>query len=394
MPRLSFRVRLFLALLLVSAIPLAVATIAGISVARKTQDLQAAGQFDATIRTWRTAREEFAHSLGLSPGTQLAIARHDSALAEYAKLKDQSIGAAASLKQNSKGLLAVLTIVMLLIVAITGTVLSGGFSGPLEEVLDWTRRIRRREPLPVSDSTRGPAEFATLREALRDMQSGLEQARAGELEAERLRAFSEVARRVAHEMKNPLTPIRLAVLQLSRTASPETREVLDVIAVESARLEVMAREFAELGRLPEGVAAPVDLPELLDDLLKSTVPESMVRRLEVGEGVTPITGYYDPLRRAYSNLLRNAVEACHSRGSIVVSITRADGTIEVSVADNGPGITFDRREVIFQPYYTEKGDGTGLGLTIVRQTLEQHKGSVTVSETPGGGATFMTRIPA
>jgi signal transduction histidine kinase len=248
--------------------------------------------------------------------------------------------------------------------------------------------------LPIKESSRGPAEFATLREALRDMQRGLEQARAGELEAERLRAFSEVARRVAHEMKNPLTPIRLAVLQLSRSASPETREVLDVIAVESARLEAMAREFAELGRLPEGVAAPVDLPELLDDLLKSTVPETMVRRLEVGDGVTPVIGYYDPLRRAFSNLLRNAVEACHGRGEIIVTVRRLDGEIEVRVADNGPGILADRREVIFQPYYTEKGDGTGLGLTIVRQTIEQHHGSVTVSDTPGGGATFMTRIPA
>jgi len=394
MPRLSFRVRLFLALLLVSAIPLAVATVAGILVSYRTQNLQAANQLGAISSTWTTLQRELSHTNFLSPGAQLAAQRHELALVEYARLRNQSVAAAANLKAISAWVLAVITIIMLLIVAITGTVLSGGLSGPLEEVLDWTRRIRRREPLPVSDSTRGPAEFATLREALRDMQSCLEQARAGELEAERLRAFSEVARRVAHEMKNPLTPIRLAVMQLSRTASPETREVLDVIAVESARLEVMAREFAELGRLPEGVVAPVDLPELLDDLLKSTVPESMARRLEVGEGVTPITGHYDPLRRAYSNLLRNAVEACHGRGTIEVTIRRVDGAIEIAVADNGPGIAFDRREVIFQPYYTEKGDGTGLGLTIVRQTLEQLKGSVHVTETPGGGATFTTRIPA
>jgi signal transduction histidine kinase len=283
---------------------------------------------------------------------------------------------------------------MLLIVALTGTVLSAGFSGPLEEVVDWTRRIRRGEPLPAPGNGRGPAEFATLREALREMQRGLEQARAGELEAERLRAFSEVARRVAHEMKNPLTPIRLAVLQLSRSATPEAKEMLDVIAVESGRLEAMAREFAELGRLPEGVAAPVDLAELLDDLLKSAVPESMARRLDVGQGVGPVHGFYDPLRRAFSNLIRNAVEACHGRGEIAVQIERVGPSIEVRVADNGPGIAADRRDVIFQPYYTEKGDGTGLGLTIVRQTLEQHHGSVAVSETPGGGATFLARIPA
>ncbi len=394
MPRLSFRVRLFLALLLVSAIPLSLAVVAGLWGSNLIVNVQAAGYLEGATRTWRTAREELAHTSGLSAGATYAIARHDSALNAFATNQSISVAMATTLRNQSGRVFTVLSIGMLLIVALTGTLLSGGFSGPLEEVLDWTRRIRRGEPLPEQDSTKGAAEFATLRAGLRDMQHGLNQARAAELEAERLRAFSEVARRVAHEMKNPLTPIRLAVLQLSRTATPDAKEMLDVIAVESARLEAMAREFAELGRLPEGVAAPVELPELLDDLLKSTVPDSMVRRLEVGEGVTPISGFYDPLRRAFSNLLRNAVEACHGQGEIVVSVERMDDTIQVRVSDNGPGITPDRREMIFHPYYTEKGDGTGLGLTIVRQTFEQHHGSVSVTETPGGGATFLTRIPA
>ena len=214
------------------------------------------------------------------------------------------------------------------------------------------------------------------------------------LEAERLRAFGEVARRVAHEMKNPLTPIRLAVAQMARRASPEFREELDVIAVESARLEAMAREFAELGRLPEGVAAPVDLGELLDDLLRSTVPATMTRTFRGAPDVATVVGYYDPLRRAFSNIVRNAVEACHGTGTIDVQLRQVDGRVEVAVCDNGPGIAPERREMIFQPYYTEKGDGTGLGLTIVRQTIEQHGGTIAVTETPGGGATFVVRLPA
>ena len=182
-------------------------------------------------------------------------------------------------------------------------------------MVDWTGRIQRHEALDTdTPDDRGIPEFAELRAALRNLAHGLDQARDAELEAERLRAFGEVARRVAHEMKNPLTPIRLAVSQLSRNASPETREVLDVIAVESARLEAMAREFAELGRLPEGIAAPVDLRELIDDLLRSTVPDSMLRQFIAESDVPEISGYYDPLRRAFSNVFRNAVDACQWRG--------------------------------------------------------------------------------
>jgi signal transduction histidine kinase len=237
-------------------------------------------------------------------------------------------------------------------------------------------------------------ELITLQRSLYDLQQGLEQARAAELEAERLRAFGEVARRVAHEMKNPLTPIRLAVRQLSRRAPADMQVELEVIATESARLEAMARDFAELGRLPEGIAAPVDLCELLEDLLKNAVPDGMTRELRAPPTGLSIDGHYDPLRRAFSNVLRNAVEACKGDGTIVVAVAREDGLIRVAVSDNGPGIPAERRELIFQPYYTEKGGGTGLGLAIVRQTIEQHRGSIVVTDTAGGGATFLVQFPA
>ncbi|MEP6591669.1 MAG: ATP-binding protein, partial [Gemmatimonadota bacterium] len=100
------------------------------------------------------------------------------------------------------------------------------------------------------------------------------------------------------------------------------------------------------------------------------------------------------LRRAFSNVLRNAVEACRGAGTIVVELRRRGDVIEVQLSDDGPGIAAEKREQIFQPYYTEKGDGTGLGLAIVRQTIEQHRGTIAVADTPGGGATFLVRFPA
>jgi two-component system nitrogen regulation sensor histidine kinase NtrY len=202
-----------------------------------------------------------------------------------------------------------------------------------------------------------------------------------------------VARRVAHEMKNPLTPIRLAVRQLSKRAAPEMQVELEVIAAESARLEAMARDFAELGRLPEGIAAPVDLSELLQELLQNTVPDGMQREFRSDEAGVSIEGFYDPLRRAFSNLLRNAVEACKGSGNIAIRIRRDGGQIAITLSDNGPGITPERRELIFQPYYSGKADGTGLGLAIVKQTIEQHHGAISVDDTPGGGATFLVQFP-
>jgi signal transduction histidine kinase len=120
----------------------------------------------------------------------------------------------------------------------------------------------------------------------------------------------------------------------------------------------------------------------------------MARELDAKAPAMTIEGYYDPLRRAFSNVLRNAVEACRGQGAIRVTLERQDGRIRVAVSDNGPGIPPDKRERIFQPYYTEKGGGTGLGLAIVRQTIEQHHGTIVVTDTPGGGATFLAQFPA
>src|SRR5690606_37206912 len=132
--------------------------------------------------------------------------------------------------------------------------------------------------------------------------------------------------------------------------------------------------------------------ELLDEMLRATVPVEMTREYEGPTEPLVITAHYDPIRRAFSNLLRNAVEACGGHGTVRVTLAARDGTVEVAIADTGPGVALADRERIFQPYYTDKRDGTGLGLAIVRQTIEQHQGSITVADTPGGGATFLVRL--
>jgi signal transduction histidine kinase len=236
-----------------------------------------------------------------------------------------------------------------------------------------------------------------LRLALRDMARTLDTARAQDLEAERLRAFREVARRVAHEIKNPLTSMRIAVDQLQRTDAPSpgrTAMAIDVLSSETDRLERLARDFADFGRLPEGPTSEVDVVELLLELGHSAVPDSVVVRVTPNGGRRTIQGHYEPLRRAFSNLFRNAAEAMGGRGTIDVAVAGEGRGMVVTVADHGSGIPPELRSRVFEPYMTTKHDGTGLGLALVRQTVGAHHGTIAVSETPGGGATFTLVFPA
>ncbi|HVH08995.1 MAG TPA: HAMP domain-containing sensor histidine kinase [Gemmatimonadales bacterium] len=275
--------------------------------------------------------------------------------------------------------------------------LSRQLSRPMDELVGWTRLIRRRLPLPVGPASRGAPEFEALRQALRELATALDDAREHELEAERLRAFREVARRVAHEIKNPLTAMRIAVDQLGRAgvhAEPRAAVAVDVLAAETERLEHLAKEFAEFGRLPEGPKSEVDLVDLLADLAKTAVPPEVAVAVRANGEPCRVLGHYDPLRRAFANLLRNAAEAMQGHGVIDVAVRR-DGTgVLVAIADHGPGIPDELRQQVFEPYFTTKADGTGLGLALVRQTIEAHNGAITVGETPGGGATFSVTLSA
>jgi len=271
--------------------------------------------------------------------------------------------------------------------------LSRQLSRPIEELIGWTGHIRRMEPLPPDHPRRGAPEFAALRTALREMAAGLDRARAREREAERLRAFRETARQVAHEMRNPLTPIRLAVAQLSRSPAPGQREAIEVLASEADRLEQLAREFTEFGRLPEGPAAAVDIAELLEELARTSVPAAMRVQLSIDPATPTLMGHYDPLRRAFSNILRNAVEACDGQGELgVTARPSGDGGVTLEFRDRGPGIPPALADRIFEPYCSGKSGGTGLGLALAKQTVEMHRGTIEASTTPGGGATFTVRM--
>ncbi len=388
---LPFRQRIFIILVALTAVPTALAVV-GWALAVRTVAPSAGA---------RVALEDMAASARLmvdrmdtthlSPRERAAFREHLEQLSNSVTLARR---AETYLRYYAGGFAAVVFVlgafVVIAAVRLAGH-LSRQLSRPIDELVGWTRLIRRRMPLPAGLPTRGAPEFEALRQALRELAMALDAARERELEAERLRAFREVARRVAHEIKNPLTAMRIAVDQLERTGGqPDSRTVtaLEVMGAETERLERLAKEFSDFGRLPEGPKSEVDLVDLLMDLGRSAVSGEVEVSVRTNGEPCRLLGYYEPLRRAFANLLRNASEAMGGRGSIDVGVSR-DGTgLVVTIADHGPGIPDELRQRVFEPHFTTKADGTGLGLALVRQTIEAHSGTISVAETPGGGATF------
>jgi signal transduction histidine kinase len=241
---------------------------------------------------------------------------------------------------------------------------------------------------------------------MRDMSAQIEIARVKALEAERASALRETARQVAHELKNPLTPIRFAIDRLRRDAPPQLAETVEVLAIESERLENMARSFAQFGRLPEGPAAEVDVGELARYAARSTTPQSTTASdngdgvhidVDVADDVPMVHGHHDALARALTNVMLNAVDACRNGGRVGVRVRRTDldgrDSVEIAVSDTGCGIPRDQLARIWEPYITTKPGGTGLGLAITRQTVLAHDGRVFADSVVGSGTEVRLVLP-
>jgi nitrogen fixation/metabolism regulation signal transduction histidine kinase len=393
---LAFRRRIFLILVLMTAVPTVLAVAGWVLSVRRL--LPAAGARASTERVAATARAllDGVDTLHLSVRERALLRQH---LDEVSASVSLARRAETFLRYYTGGFAVVILLlgaaVLYAAVKLAGH-LSRQLSRPIDELVGWTQLIRHNEALPGGGSSRGAPEFEALRQALRELAAALATARERELEAERLRAFREVARRVAHEIKNPLTSMRIAVDTLER---PDGRTAgrsdiaIQVLAAETDRLDRLAKEFAEFGRLPEGPQSEVDIVELLEELGRTGVPEEVRVTVRANGGPRMLMGHYEPLRRAFSNIYRNASEAMKGRGAIDVTVTGDGAGLAITIADHGPGIPVEYHQRVFEPYFTTKDDGTGLGLALVRVTLEAHRGTISVVETPGGGATFSIVFP-
>lgn len=396
--RVGFRGRLFLILLGFAVIPSILISLAWSATGSFVLPLAGAtAAWDSIAITGEQAIAA-ARSAGLNDAQRRALDLHDKTLRQSVL---QSRRAAFLFREAAKQLAIASLVVVLIIGVIASRVaghLSRNLSRPLQELVGWTERIGRGEPLPTTPPRRGAPEFEVLRRRMRVMASELELGRARALEAERSAALRESARQVAHELKNPLTPIRFAVERLQRDAPPELAETVEVLTVESQRLEAMARSFAQFGRLPEGPRADVDLGEMVRYTARATIPPDVAVHVEIDDDVPMIKGHHDALARALSNVMLNAVDACKSGGGQVGVRVRAlnggdTSAVELTVSDNGCGIPPEQLARIWDPYVTSKPGGTGLGLAIARQTVLAHDGSVFAESDIGTGTQIRFVLP-
>jgi signal transduction histidine kinase len=217
----------------------------------------------------------------------------------------------------------------------------------------------------------------------------------------RLAAWAEMARIIAHEIKNPLTPIRLSVEHLRevwRRGAPDFERVLEECATNVLRqteeLRRAAAEFADYARLPEAQLAETDLARLLADSAAAYAGAPGVRWSVRADPDLVAVGDRRLLSRVFANLVGNAVEALGGRGGeIRLSARRADGRAFLSVEDSGPGVAPETLSRLFEPYFSSKSGGTGLGLAIAKKIVEEHRGTISAENLPQGGFRVTFDLP-
>jgi signal transduction histidine kinase len=288
---------------------------------------------------------------------------------------------------------------VVLVATAGGIFLARRFTARIARLVAVTRTVAAGD-LGARVQVGGRDELTERAGAFNRMVEDIERDRQQILYLQRIGAWQDVARRLAHEIKNPLTPIQLAVQELlSSYQGDDARhrkmlaDTAEIVGEEIASLRRLVDAFSALGRLPPAEPRPLDLAVVADDLGKDP---QWSGKLAVEPPAAPVTVSGDRLllRRLLANLVENGVHA----GERVVLSWRADpaaGVARVTIDDQGPGVSDKERERIFEPYVTSKETGTGLGLAIAKKIALDHRGDLSVSpeRAPTGGARFILSVP-
>ncbi|ACL64544.1 histidine kinase [Anaeromyxobacter dehalogenans 2CP-1] len=276
-------------------------------------------------------------------------------------------------------------------------------------VSDLVRAVRRLAAGDLAvqvDPGRHVDEVAGLARAFNAMVREVRESRDRIVYLEKISGWQEVARRLAHEIKNPLTPMQLAFQQLEARwkatpgGDPAFGRLLadagEIVREEIGTLQRLVEEFSGFAKLPQVRPEPSDLGEFVEEFVRTSPQIAEAADVDVvrASPSCPVGLDRALMRRVLANLCANAVEAARpGRARIHLGVARTRDRAVLTVADEGPGIERDLRERIFDPYFTTKGTGTGLGLAIVKKIVLQHGGEIQAGERPGGGASFTVALP-
>ena len=296
------------------------------------------------------------------------------------------------------GIFAALGLILLGI----GALFAARVAQPILELIRATERVAKgtlttRVPVTRED------EIGDLMTAFNTMTHELERSREIVAQTERELAWKEMARQVAHEIKNPLTPMKLSVQHLEHAHeakdpnfNPIFRRVIRTLREQIDVLTRIATEFAHFGAMPRRRWGAVDIRKVADSAVALFDAErSRIRFIiDVPKDLPRVHSDEEELRRAFVNLLRNATQAIEGWGVIVISARTDQGMVNIRVRDTGYGMSEETLKRVFDPNFSTKTSGMGLGLAIVKKTITDMSGTIRVDSTPGRGTTFFIELPA
>jgi nitrogen fixation/metabolism regulation signal transduction histidine kinase len=291
-------------------------------------------------------------------------------------------------------------------------VASGGIF--LGIALSWWATTRITKPVQrLADSARKVAagdwaatvevatadEIGQLARAFNRMTHELVEQRERLVQSERVAAWRELARRLAHELKNPLFPLQITVenMQRARAQYPEQfdevfREGSATLLAELANLKQIVSRFSDFAKMPAPEMQPIQLNDLAAETVKLFAAQlsqaHIAVRTELDPDLPPVMGDREQLTRVLRNLTLNAIDAMPQGGALTIRTAAQESGVRIEVSDTGQGLTPEECARLFTPYYTTKTHGTGLGLAIVQSVISDHKGRISVESEPGRGSTF------
>jgi two-component system nitrogen regulation sensor histidine kinase NtrY len=279
---------------------------------------------------------------------------------------------------------------------------------PVEQLVSAAREVADGNWDVHLGDIRSTGEVASLASAFETMTRQLVDHRERLVQAERVAAWRELARRLAHELKNPLFPLRITLDNLRR-AKPLPPAEFDEVFEESvgtlttglANLNTVVGRFSDFSKMPAPELADVSLNAIVEAgvglfraQLDAPGTPSISLTLDLDAAAGTIRADAEQLGRAIQNLLLNAIDAMPAGGTLTVRTRRGEGTVRLEIADTGQGLTEEESSRLFTPYYTTKQHGTGLGLAIVQAVVADHSGRIWVESAPGRGATFHIELAA
>ncbi len=285
-------------------------------------------------------------------------------------------------------------------VIITGLVVANKVSKPIEELTDATQKVAGGE-LDIHLPSKGESEISNLMRSFNVMTRRLKESREELARVERELAWREMARQVAHEIKNPLTPMKLSIQQLREARKDKWQDFdksFDVITrmllEQIDTLDRIASEFSRFARMPEAHYVPVNVNDVLQRALNIFPDKNGIDFHTIFDDTIP-TIIADPeeLQRAFVNIFRNSIQAMPDGGALKVVTELKNRSINITITDDGTGIPPEVRSRLFEPNFSTKTDGMGLGLAIVKKTIEELNGTIKIISEEQAGTTVSITLP-